>query len=85
MDCLLKRLPDIWKILGRARKKNDSLQLFVFGQNAFETARANATIRKDSGFAMDFAPHDIKIDPEVAELAQFWFSNLIFWCQREII
>ena len=37
----------------------------------FETAPANATIRKDSGFVMDFAPRDIQIDAEVAELAQF--------------
>ena len=55
-------------------KKNYSLQLFYFGHNTFETARANATIRKDSGFAMDFAPHDIKIDAEVAEIAQFLCS-----------
>ena len=67
-------LPGIWEILGRVRKKIDSLQLFVFDQNPPETARANATIRKDSGFAMDFAPHDIKIDAEVAELGQFLCS-----------
>ena len=71
MGCLLKRLPGI---LARARKKSDSLQLFVFGHNTFETARANATIRKDNVFAMEFAPHDIKIDAEVAELGQFLCS-----------
>ena len=71
MGCLLKKLPEI---LARAKKKLYCLQLFYFGHNTFETARANATIRKDSGFAMDFAPHDIKIDAEVAELGQFLCS-----------
>ena len=61
-------------MLGRVRKKYQILQLLVFDQNPPETARANATIRKDSGFAMDFAPHDIKIDAEVAEIAQFLCS-----------
>ena len=39
----------------------------------FETAPANATIRKDagSGFVLDFAPRNIKIDAVVAELGQF--------------
>ena len=37
----------------------------------FETAPANATIRKDSGFRLDFASRNIKIDAEVAELGQF--------------
>ena len=71
MGCLLKRLPGIWEILGCAKKNIATLQLFYFDQNAFATARANATIRKDSGFVMDFASHNIKIDAEVAELAQF--------------
>ena len=37
----------------------------------FETAPANATIRKDSGFVLDFASRNIKIDAVVAELGQF--------------
>ena len=36
-----------------------------------ETAPANATIRKDSKFVFDFAPHNIQNDAVVAELAQF--------------
>ena len=37
----------------------------------FETAPANATIRKDSGFVLAFASRNIKIDEVVAELGQF--------------
>ncbi len=67
MGCLLKRLPEI---LGRAKNKYGTLQLFYFDQNAFERARANATIRKYVRFMLDFAPQHFEIDTEVAELAK---------------
>ena len=70
VGCLLKRLPDIWEILGCARKKT-TLQLFYFDQNAFGRARANAGIRKNDRLVLDFAPQHFEIDAEVAELAQF--------------
>ena len=71
MGCLLKRLPDIWEILGRARKKLGTIQLFVFACETYETNPGNARIRKNNVFVMDFAPHNIKIDAEVGELDQF--------------
>ena len=71
MGCLLKKLPDIWKILGRARKKIVTLQLFYFDQISFGRARANATIRKNHRFVLDFAPENLQNDAVVAELAQF--------------
>ena len=54
-----------------ASDKKHSLQLFVFGQNAFETARANATIRKKYKFVLDFVLQNIQNDAVVAETAQF--------------
>ena len=71
VGCLLKKLPGI---LGRARKFCDSLQLFYFGQNSFRRARANATIRKNDRFVLDFAPQHFQNGPVVAELAWFWCS-----------
>ena len=48
-----------------------TLQLFYFDQNAFGRARANALIRKNDRFVLDFAPQHFEIDAEVAEIAQF--------------
>ena len=50
-----------------------SVQPFVFGTNASETARTNATTRKDSTgmFVLHFASQDFQNAAVIAELAQF--------------
>ena len=48
-----------------------------WGSAALETARTNATIRKDSKFVLDFAPRNIQIDAVVTELPQFLCSSQV--------
>ena len=44
---------------------------FEFACFRGETAPANATIRKNSKFVLDFAPQNIQNNAVVAELAQY--------------
>ena len=87
MGCLLKRLPGIWEILARVRKKVYSLQLFYFDQNPFGRARANALIRKNDRFVLDFAPQNFQNGPVVAEIGQFAcrLAPAGRWDQRRVI
>ena len=71
VGCLLKRLSGIWEILARVRKKIYNLQRFYFDQNPFGRARANAIIRENDRFVLDFAPQHFEIDAEVAEIGLF--------------
>jgi len=50
----------------------------IWRSAALETARTNATIRKDSKFALDFASRNINIDAVVTELDQLllWSSQV---------
>ena len=43
----------------------------IWRNAALETARRNATIRKDSKFVFDFASQNIKIDAVVTEVPNF--------------
>ena len=49
----------------------------IWRSAALETARKNATIRKDSKFVLDFASRNIKIDAVVTELAQLLWSSQV--------
>ena len=66
---LFAKFSDLWE------KNWNSLQLFWWAMKYFETTRADATIRNYSGFVLDFAPRNIKIDAVVADLGQFLCSG----------